>query len=71
MIDLFGTSTSRGHILRSRTPNCAQEDSLEIEMMKIASGMFPMVERENILLRKLKHNPLLLKAGKLKIKFIK
>jgi hypothetical protein len=37
------------------------------EMMKIASGMFPMVERENILLIKLKHSPLLLKAVKLKI----
>jgi hypothetical protein len=43
-------------------------------MMNVACGMFSMLERENILLKKLKHNLLLLKAVKLKnlkIKFIK
>jgi hypothetical protein len=29
MIDLLGTLTSRAHILRSKTPNCAQYDPLE------------------------------------------
>jgi len=35
--------------------------------MNIASRMFLMVERENILLKKSKHNTLLLNAVKLKI----
>jgi hypothetical protein len=37
------------------------------EMVKIASKVFSMAEKANILLIKSKHNPLLLKEIKLKI----
>jgi hypothetical protein len=65
LVNLLGTSTSRAHILRYRTTNNNQKDSLENTIMNIAYKIVSNTEKSNIMLKKLKQYPLFKKEASL------